>query len=408
MIHRRAAATLAALVAAVSVFAYPSTAAADGGAQQCTSGTWQRKDTGLGTLLGFAQAHVMSEGAGVRVAVVGTGVDEENPQLRGAVVPGASVVGKNLDPRADLSGIGTAVAGIIAARKVQSSAVIGVAPRASVVPIRDDGVDPASKGNQQSLQATPDTIAAGIEAAIRLHSRVIVFTQATNTNPADGKLKAAVADAVKHDIVVVAASASTSTGNGPNPTASYPADYPGVIAVTDTDATGAIESDAIPGTHVSVAAIGDGVYGTAPRSGNCAVSGATAAVAQVAGVAALLRAQHPTMTASQVIVRIEQTATRAHDASRADDVGWGLVDPVAALSMSVPAGEAYGPVGKPPGAAPARYLAVPDPAAAGDRHRTEHEIAWVVLAVCVLVCGLIAAAGFLLSRRRANNAAAAA
>ena len=80
-----------------------------------------------------------AKGAGVKVAVVDTGVDEGNPQLKDALLSGGEdFVGKT-DGTKDTAGHGTEVAGIIAAREAPGTGFSGIAPKAKILPIRYTG-----------------------------------------------------------------------------------------------------------------------------------------------------------------------------------------------------------------------------------------------------------------------------
>lgn len=79
---------------------------------------------------------VFATGAGIRVAVIDSGVDASHPQLRGRVEEGRDFLHDNPDGRQDCVGHGTAVAGIIAARTIAGVGPRGLAPDATIVPIR--------------------------------------------------------------------------------------------------------------------------------------------------------------------------------------------------------------------------------------------------------------------------------
>ncbi|MFD0328767.1 S8 family serine peptidase [Streptacidiphilus monticola] len=91
------------------------------------------------------------------------------------------------------------------------------------------------------------------------------------------------------------------------------------------------ESFSESGTSVGVAAPGVDIVSTVPKRGQCVDSGTSFAAPYVAGVAALLKQMYPHWTPAQIIARIEQTAQRT-DPGRNDQIGWGVVDPVAAVS----------------------------------------------------------------------------
>src|SRR5699024_4527890 len=86
--------------------------------------------------LGISRAHAYSRGAGVTVAVVDSGVHSQNAHLQDVVTDGVNVVDDDDPHDRDAHSHGTAVAGIIAARQVEGSAVLGVAPEAMVQSVR--------------------------------------------------------------------------------------------------------------------------------------------------------------------------------------------------------------------------------------------------------------------------------
>ncbi|WP_437023002.1 S8 family serine peptidase [Streptomyces sp. enrichment culture] len=78
--------------------------------------------------------------------------------------------------------------------------------------------------------------------------------------------------------------------------------------------------------------------------------GTSFAAPYVSGVAALIRAKHPDWTYKQVITQIEQTADRTK-AGRDDFVGWGVVDPAAAVNEDTTEPSEAGPTPDPVGPA---------------------------------------------------------
>ena len=126
----------------------------------------------------------------------------------------------------------------------------------------------------------------------------------------------------------------------------------------------------LAGPWVGAAAPGVGIMGLSPQTGGPANAyppvrpgersipfwGTSFSAAYVSGVAALVRARFPQLSANQVVHRIKQTA---HNPPRGVDnkVGYGVVDPVAALTFDVPPGELLAPgsqtrIVTPPAAAP--------------------------------------------------------
>ncbi|GAA4656556.1 type VII secretion-associated serine protease mycosin [Streptomyces chumphonensis] len=273
-----------------------------------------------------------SRGEGVRVAVIDTGVDAEHPQLAGAVdvAAGADLIpedkqrdGAPQGPTADLVGHGTKVAGIIAARPAEDTGFVGIAPEATIIPIRQNDADGA--GNTE-------TLAQGIRHAIREKADVINISQDTaKPLPDDHPLKAAVDEALAADIVVVASAGNDGADGQLKNT--FPASLPGVLAVAASDRNNERALFSQRGEFVGVAAPGVDIVSTVPGGGHCADNGTSFAAPFVAGVAALLLAEHPDWEPHEVVAQIQQTAERA--VSGADHhVGWGVIDPVRAVSQA--------------------------------------------------------------------------
>ncbi|MBO4161827.1 S8 family serine peptidase [Micromonospora antibiotica] len=267
------------------------------------------------TKLSTARAWEHGTGAGALVAVVDSGVDGELPALAGRVAPGSDVITGKARADTDCLGTGTAMASVIGADSGAGSPAppaVGVAPEAAILPVRivADGTG-----------ADPSRTALGIEVAVSAGATVIALGgYARLTDPA---VTEAVRSAVAHDVVVVAPATTDGTaavaqegllrvaGVGPDlrPVLAYPA---GGVDVT------------APGLDVATLGVGD----PGPR----ARTGTEYAVAYVAGVAALVRSARPGTNAVQVARRISATADPGTRSSPSPENGWGLIDPLAAVS----------------------------------------------------------------------------
>jgi type VII secretion-associated serine protease mycosin len=277
----------------------------------------------------------LTRGAGVTVGVVDTGVDGGAQQLGGRVLPGRDVRNPGNRPaNGDCFGHGTFVAGIIAAAPVDGTMFAGVAPAATVLPIRvaDDATDTSA-----------DTLANGIRAAVDGGARVVNVSASTLAQDPD--LEGAAAYAASRDVVLVA-----SAGNGQeqgNPTA-FPAAYDSVIAVGAIDQTGKLASFSDTGTYLDLVAPGVDVCSIGPGGpGQWEASGTSYAAPFVAGVAALVRAYHPELTAAQVKHRLEATADRPPANVPDSGFGWGTVNPTAAVTAVLPEENPKGAVAAP-------------------------------------------------------------
>ncbi|KJK46678.1 peptidase S8 [Streptomyces sp. NRRL F-4428] len=285
------------------------------------------------------------KGASVRVAVIDTGVDRANPQLSGALDVGAGkdfVDPKGGDGTTDTVGHGTKVAGLIAARPQQGTGFVGLAPEATVIPIRQN--DGQGKGNALSLSQA-------IDHAVAKGAQVINISQDTDVPlTADSELGKSVQKAIAANVVVVASAGNDGMSGQKRKT--YPAAFPGVLAVGASDRNNERAAFSQPGDFIGVAAPGVDMVSTVPGFGQCIDNGTSFAAPYVAGLAALLRAEHGDWSAQQIVWQIQNTAERAVN-GRDDYVGWGVVDPVRAVSQDQEAPKAPVPdPGPPPATAP--------------------------------------------------------
>ncbi|MEU1487991.1 type VII secretion-associated serine protease mycosin [Streptomyces sp. NPDC005752] len=278
-----------------------------------------------------------STGKGVRVAVIDTGVDVKNPQLTKAVDAGSgrNFLDKNLKDEngakiergkengtTDVVGHGTKVAGIIAAREAKGTGFTGLAPDATIIPIQQ---------NDAEGHGTAETLAQAIDyAVVQARADVINISQDTaNAVKPAPELEQAVNAALAKDIVIVASAGND--GLGGNIKKTYPASFPGVLAVASSDRNNERAAFSQSGDFVGVAAPGVDMISTVPGGGHCSDNGTSFSAPYVAGVAALIKAKHQDWTQKQIVAQIEQTAERSiagHDHL----VGWGVVDPVRALT----------------------------------------------------------------------------
>jgi len=326
----------AALVVVAGVLLPAAPAAAADAA--CTAGTVTLTPDAP-PALGVLQADLSwtrSTGAGVLVAVVDSGIDRSNPHLAAAVTGGIDLVGDGTDPSGytDYDGHGTAIAGEIAARPVEGSGVVGLAPGASLLSVRVfRGTDDESVRN--GWGPTTERLAAGIRYAADAGARVINASISNVDQSSD--LKDAVAYAAARGSLVVASAGNAATTDDTSSTPRYPAAYPGALAVTAVNADGVGTDDSIHGPHVEVAAPGSQVLTTATGAGDCLYAADTPsssfATGYVSAAAALVVQAHPSETPAQWEYRLTASAVRADPDSRDDLVGWGIVQPFEAITL---------------------------------------------------------------------------
>lgn len=300
--------------------------------------------------LRLPEAHQLSTGAGMRVAVLDTGVDTTHPALAGRLLPGFDFVDFDNDPSevgskaTNISfGHGTHVAGLVAL----------AAPGAQIVPLRvldADGVGNAWVLAEAMLYAVdPDRNPATNDGA---HVVNISLGSTSRTNILDtvGRLATCAIPAVVllptdeladpgyngdrdrcnafSGAVVVAA-----VGNDASRAArQYPAaeGVYGLVAVGASNADKRLASFSNLGSWVDVAAPGDGITSTVPGGGYGTWSGTSMAAPLVAGTVALVRALKPKLEPRQVTRRMVRLS------SGLCATKLGQVDAVAALLNEPP------------------------------------------------------------------------
>ena len=305
--------------------------------------------------LHLAQAHELSTGQGVLVAVIDTGIDGRHPEIAGAIVKSYDAIGSG--DRAD--GHGTGIAGAIVAH----DRLTGVAPNARLLAIR------AFDNSGPDAEATTMTIVRSIEWAMAQGARVINMSFAGARDPLIAR---SVAAARRKGIVLVAAAGN----GGPNSPPLYPAADPNVIAVSATDVDDHLLEQANRGGQIAIAAPGVELLLPAPGGRYQMATGTSFAAAHIAGIAALMIARNPRLTPEQVRAALTTTARDLGPKGRDDMFGAGLADaykavlavgaggaPTLASVSSVPiSGPVSAPAGAPvtvPASAPASTPAQP-------------------------------------------------
>jgi membrane-anchored mycosin MYCP len=309
----------------------------------------------------------------------------------------------------------------------------GVAPDVDLISIRQSSQafslkdaytgdeDPQTRQKRDNIQTMARAIvhAANMGAQVINISQVVCMSARSIIDQPD--LGAAVRyAAVDKNAVIVAAAADTSQRDcKENPiydalrpddprdwngvttvvTPSWFKDY--VLTVGAVDAAGApMDKLSVAGPWVSIAAPGTDVVGLSPRDDSLinaidgpdntllVPAGTSFATAIVSGVAALVRAKYPQLTSHQIINRLIRTA-RAPARGVDNQIGYGVIDPVAALTWDVPDApaapkELSSPLNLPPPPAP--------------RNMTPVWVAAGGLGAALLIAGAVIGAAVLMRR----------
>jgi membrane-anchored mycosin MYCP len=345
------------------------------------------------TALDLPRVWQLTRGAGQRVAVIDTGVARHHRLPD--VVPGGDYVFTG-DGTQDCDAHGTLVAGIIAAAtNSKTDSFSGVAPDVTLISIRQSSSKfaPTSDPSTSGI-GDVDTMARAVRTAADLGASVInissVACAPVTATLDDRALGAALAYAVDIKNAVVVAAAGNAGGGGQCPpqrpdatwqtisVAVSPAWYDDyVLTVGSVNADGAPSAFTLAGPWVDVAANGEAVTSLS----SAPLSGTSYAAPVVSGLAALIRARFPALTARQVMQRIEASAHHP-PAGWSPLVGNGTVDALAAVSTdSSPPGN----IAKPP---PAHVpIAAPPPSPSNSSARD--------IALCGTLMCLIALIGVL-------------
>ena len=269
----------------------------------------------------------LSRGGGIVVAVIDTGVAEA-PDLAGRILPGWNVLAQTADASDD-NGHGTHVAGTIAEAEGNGIAEAGVAPGASILPVKV--LDAEGSGNDSG-------IAEGIVWSTDHGARVVNLS----LGGPDGTriLADAIAYARGHGVAVVAAAGNEAGAVG------YPARLPGVVAVAALDRSLEPALFSNRGRQIDLAAPGVEIVQQTIAAGggfeDRSLSGTSMASPHVAGALALVLAADPTRTAAAAVRVLKRTAQDVAEPGNDVRTGAGLVRVDRALAPgSAPAGTIF-------------------------------------------------------------------
>ncbi len=283
------------------------------------------------------------------VAVLDTGVDITHPDLQGQLYINPSEISNNgidddhngyIDDISgynffnegigngsknaeDQNGHGTHLAGIIAAKPNNNIGITGLNPRAKILNCKF--LDANGRGTQ--LDA-----AIALYYAVNQGAKIINCSWGyTNYNTV---LQNAIAYAIAHDVIVVAAA-----GNSGIKQLGYPAAFPKVIAVGSIDLNQHPSYFSSQGTFVSYSTYGESIYSLAPRSGYAYKTGTSQSTAALSGIISLIYSMKPELTSAQIQNLLSQSLDDISPTGKDIYTGYGAINGIklaASLGTSVP------------------------------------------------------------------------
>ncbi|MFI6508479.1 S8 family serine peptidase [Streptosporangium sp. NPDC050855] len=290
--------------------------------------------------LGLPAAWRISEGRGVTVAVLDSGVDRSHRDLAGSVVEGRDfTTGANPPWVRPLRLHGTYMASLIAGHghgPGGADGVIGVAPKAKVLSVRVI-LEDEEPGFQEfnSARRYENVVAKGIRYAVDHGADVI--NMSISKDLATRQERSAIRYAISKGVVLVAAAGNEGAdepADGGHAPYSYPAAFPGVVSVAAADRGLRRASFSNRNPSVLVAAPGVDILGAGPGDEYWVGRGTSQATALVSGVAALIKSRHPKMSPGLVVQAITAGVIRRPTGGYDTGMGFGVVNAGRALAAA--------------------------------------------------------------------------
>lgn len=228
-----------------------------------------------GTILGVPDVWTQTQGQGVKVAVLDTGVDLDHPDLEEGIVGYEDFTGDGIE---DINGHGTHCAGIIGAR-LNDTGFVGVAPECELLIAKVLGNDGSGAFSW---------IADGVLWAVEQGAQIINMSLGGPFS--SHRLYQAIHIALARGVMVVCAAGNEGSLFQNN--IGYPGRYGGVITVASHDENGNRSGFSSRGGEIDVMAPGSNIWSTFKDGGYAELSGTSMAAPFVAGLSALIVSKH--------------------------------------------------------------------------------------------------------------------
>jgi subtilisin family serine protease len=261
------------------------------------------------------EAHALSVGADVTIAVIDSGIDIHHPELVGRIAGSFDALNSKEGPHIH----GTSIASTIAAH----GRLMGAAPSARLLAIRAFG----AQENTQDTDAnsTSFVVIKSLDYAVSNRAQIVNMSFA---GPKDKAIQRSLEAAAKKGIVLIAAAGNAGAKSPPL----FPAADRNVIAVSATDQSDQLFTASNRGRYIAISAPGVDILSAAPDGKYQILSGTSLSAAYVSGVAALMISRSPEITSSDVRAILLSTARDLGPPGRDDQFGAGQVDALSAVS----------------------------------------------------------------------------
>jgi len=261
------------------------------------------------SLVGWNRPTAKQCGPVPTIGLIDTGIDREHEALRGQSIE--IVSGLNLRGEPSQRDHGTAVAALLVGRNESSAP--GLLPEARLL-----AVDAFYRDGGTADRTDVTTLVMALEALVERNVRVVNMSL---SGPPNEVLKQAIASAQEKGMIIIAAAGNNGAGAEP----SYPAAYPGVIAVTAVDKKRDVYRRATQGEYIDLAAPGVDLWVAAPAGGGTTKSGTSYAVPFISAAAAILHASGATLNPAGLQAALESNTMDLGQPGRDKTYGSGLL-----------------------------------------------------------------------------------
>jgi hypothetical protein len=265
--------------------------------------------------LRLPEAHALSRGANITIAVIDSGIDVTHPELADAIAESFDALGAKEGSKEGPHVHGTGIAGAI----VSHARLMGSAPKARILAIRAFGA--AANG----AESTSFVILKSLDFAASHGAQIVNMSFA---GPKDPLVERGIQAAATKGMVLIAASGNA----GPKSPPLYPAANPDVIAVSATDAHDRLFPASNRGGHIAIAAPGVDIFLPAPDGKYQMTSGTSFSAAYISGLAALMMERNPQLAPAELRAILVKTARDLGLPGRDDLFGAGEADAFGAVT----------------------------------------------------------------------------